>query len=274
MKCGIMESHIDPKKEILSQLDLKELFKAEAENFTEVGEDFAKTNCPYCEDASKFYINTKTGSFNCLNCDKNGSFMDFFMKRHEVNYEDALKILTALPSTESSEDTETDIQGETNITEEEVRAEENADVQPSKPESIQKGIYLKPEIYESYAFLSLGRNAIKILIAMIDYNQTEMTDEIKLSYGVLEEIYKIGRSSIPKAINELKEKGFIDITHRGGSGQKDKNEYRLIDDYLNWEPIRRENQLGSKIRRLDKPANVQESEIYSDQNNTLRQQMG
>jgi len=46
----------------------------------------------------------------------------------------------------------------------------------------------------------------------------------------------ISRGSFVRAIDELLAKGFIQIAHKGGAYDKDKTEYSLVDDYLQWRP--------------------------------------
>jgi hypothetical protein len=116
------------------------------------------------------------------------------------------------------------------------------------------GIFLERELYQSEAFLSLGKNAIKILIALLDNRQREKPSEAKdkkgnkrkpqfinlgrleVPYGTLEKVYNINRSSIPRAIDELLAKGFINISHHGGACKHDKTRYALSDNYLLWTP--------------------------------------
>jgi hypothetical protein len=263
------------KSEILSQLDFRQHYKAEAENFTELGENLARAKCPLCKDATKFYINTKNGGFSCLNCDTSGSFIDFFMKRHQVNYEDALKILTALASTETSENSETDIQAEMNTSEEETITEDeiNTDERecdfetPSlEPEKHSEGIYLESELYRSDAFLSLGKNSIKVFIAFLEALSNNGSKELSISFSDLEEVCKTCRSSISGAVSELQNKGFIRIIHKGGSGKGDRNLYSLSGDYKNWvsetKGAQRE-EIESANENLTKPTDLEEFEQNS-----------
>ena len=116
------------------------------------------------------------------------------------------------------------------------------------------GFYWERELYQSDAFLSLGKNSIKVLIALLDNRERELPrnakdkkgnkrkprfinlDHLEIPYGVLEKTYKINRSSIPAAIDELLAKGFIKIVHSGGAYQHDKSIYAWSDNFLMWIP--------------------------------------
>ena len=116
------------------------------------------------------------------------------------------------------------------------------------------GIYWEREVYQSEAFLSLGKNSIKILIALLDNRQREHEsqartkkgnkrkpqfinlDRLEVPYGMLEKVYKINRSSIPKAIDDLLAKGFVKISYHGGCYKHDKNKYAWSDNFLLWKP--------------------------------------
>jgi DNA-binding transcriptional ArsR family regulator len=219
-----MELHIDTK-EILSQLDFRKLYSSEVENFFDNGgEVLGQGDCPFCANGDgSLNVNLKDGSFICFCCSAGGSVTDFLMEKFGADIETVLAFCVEFLSRDEKE--------EKDELETQNPGSEKLSNTSSDPEKQSEGIYLKPEIYKSDAFLSLGKNAIKILIALMAHTRTEISDDIKLSYGVLEEKYKIGRSSIPKAISQLYEKGFINIIHRGGSGQRDKNVYRLVDDY-------------------------------------------
>ena len=114
------------------------------------------------------------------------------------------------------------------------------------------GIYIERELYQSDAFLSLGKNAMKILFALLDNRKREKTrqakdkkgskikprfinlDSLVIPYGTLEKVYKISRSNIPTAIDELLAKGFIKISYHGGACKHDKSTYAWSDNYLLW----------------------------------------
>ena len=116
------------------------------------------------------------------------------------------------------------------------------------------GFYWERDLYQSDAFLSLGKNSIKVLIALLDNRQREKSsmakdkkgnsrkpkfinlDRLEIPYGTLEKVYKIPRSSIPRAIDELLAKGFVKISYHGGACRHDKSQYAWSDDYLLWTP--------------------------------------
>jgi len=114
------------------------------------------------------------------------------------------------------------------------------------------GIYIERELYQSDAFLSLGKNSMKVLLALLDNRQRESKgkakdkkgnkrkpkfinlDRLEIPYGTLEKVYKISRSNIPAAFDELLAKGFIKISYHGGACKHDKNTYAWSDNYLFW----------------------------------------
>jgi hypothetical protein len=116
------------------------------------------------------------------------------------------------------------------------------------------GFYWRRELYQSDAFLSLGKNSFKVLIALLDNRMQENPnkakdkkgnkrkpqfinlDRLEIPYGTLEKVYKIPRSSIPGAIDELLAKGFMKISYHGGACRHDKSQYAWSDDYLLWTP--------------------------------------
>ena len=111
------------------------------------------------------------------------------------------------------------------------------------------GIYIERELYQSEAFLSLNKNAIKVLFALLDNrNRGPKKDKkgakqkrpfinldcLVIPYGTLEKVYKISRSNIPAAIDELLAKGFIKINYHGGACKHDKSIYAWSNNYLFW----------------------------------------
>ena len=122
-------------------------------------------------------------------------------------------------------------------------------------EKIKKGgFYWERELYQSDAFLSLGKNSIKVLIALLNNRQRENSnkartrkgntrkpnfinlDRLEIPYGMLVKVYHINRSSIPRAIDGLLTKGFVKISHHGGCYKHDKNKYVWSDNFLLWKP--------------------------------------
>jgi hypothetical protein len=113
-----------------------------------------------------------------------------------------------------------------------------------------KGFFIESKVYTSKAFGSLSKNAIKVLMALYEVRQIERKKDkksveqvsivnngkLKVSYTRFETRFKIPRSSIPRAIDQLLARGFIEITHRGGAFQHDPSTYKLIQEYLSWQP--------------------------------------
>ena len=114
------------------------------------------------------------------------------------------------------------------------------------------GIYIERELYQSAAFNSLGRVALRVLIAFLDKRMREKKgeardkkgnkrkpkfinlDRIYLTYGELEKKYGINPQSVTRAIDELLAKGFIEIRHQGGAYKHDKTRYALVDKWMLW----------------------------------------
>ena len=98
------------------------------------------------------------------------------------------------------------------------------------------GFYWGRNLYQSKAFLSLGKNAMKMLIALFDVRVFEKPSKAKdkkgakrkpictnlerleAPYKTLEEKYKMNQQGIVRAKDELLAKGFIKITREGGLG--------------------------------------------------------
>lgn len=109
------------------------------------------------------------------------------------------------------------------------------------------GFYWERELYQSEAFLSLGKNTMKLIIALLDSRQREPSskakdrkgvkrkpkftnlDHLEMPYGTLEKTYNIPRGSIPQTLDEALAKGFIKIMHRGGAYKHDKAVYGWSD---------------------------------------------
>jgi hypothetical protein len=116
------------------------------------------------------------------------------------------------------------------------------------------GFYWERELYQSEAFLTLSKNAIKALIALLDNRQREPVSNAKdkkgrkrkpnfinlnrleIPYGTLEKVYLISRSNIPPAIDQLLTRGFITIAHHGGTCKHDKSKYAWSNNWMLWKP--------------------------------------
>ena len=114
------------------------------------------------------------------------------------------------------------------------------------------GIFIERELYLSEAFNSLGKVALRVLIAFLDKRVRENSgkardkkgnkrkpkfnnlDKIYLTYGELEKKYWILPQSATRAIDELLAKGFIEIKHKGGAYKHDKTRYALVNKWMLW----------------------------------------
>lgn len=114
------------------------------------------------------------------------------------------------------------------------------------------GYYWERAMYQSDAFLSLSKNAMKLLIALMDARMRDKSgnnarkpgkrskvrftnlDRIQMPYSVLRETYSMNDDGIARAKDELLAKGFISLTREGGTGQHDTALFALIDDYQHW----------------------------------------
>jgi hypothetical protein len=119
---------------------------------------------------------------------------------------------------------------------------------PSKTKS--GCIRLEREMYQHRAFLSLSKNAMKTLIALLDGRDMKNVarkgqkkkfvcmnpDNLRLPYGLLEKTYRIPRGRIPSAIDELLEKGFMERKRAGGSKKHDMAIYALSERWRLWIP--------------------------------------
>jgi len=114
------------------------------------------------------------------------------------------------------------------------------------------GFYWERKLYQSEAFLSLSKNSIKVVIALLDgrIRSPSGTDKkgsktnpvfinlnsLILPYSILEKTYKISRSKIPDALDQVLERGFITIVHHGGMFDHDKSVYAWSDKWMHWTP--------------------------------------
>ena len=116
------------------------------------------------------------------------------------------------------------------------------------------GFFWERQLYQSPAFLNLHKNAMTMLIALMDVRRRESQsqardkkgsrrkpefidlDRLEMPYVTLQKKYNMKQAGIVLAINSLLAHGFIDITHYGGRGKHNKTRYALIEDYLKWKP--------------------------------------
>ena len=133
-----------------------------------------------------------------------------------------------------------------------------------KKKPIKKGgFFWDRQLYQSPAFLNLHKNAIVMLIALMDARKREFSSQAKdkkgnrrkpefvnlgrleMPYTTLQKVYNMNQQGIVHAINKLLANGFIKISHYGGLGKHDMTRYALINDYLKWEP-------GTVFRKRDR----------------------
>ena len=136
------------------------------------------------------------------------------------------------------------------------------------------GFYWERKLYQSPAFLNLHRNALIMLIALMDARKREFQsqakdkkgnrrkpefvnlDRLEMPYTTLQKVYGMNQQGIVRAIDKLLANGFIKISHYGGLCKHDMTRYALIDDYLEWEPgtvfrkRARDVRMGYQGRRL------------------------
>lgn len=114
------------------------------------------------------------------------------------------------------------------------------------------GFFWDRELYQSSAFLNLHKNAMTMLIALMDARkrefQTQARDKkgnrrkpefinldcLEMPYVTLQKVYGMNQSGIIRAISKLLANGFVEISHHGGLRPHDMTRYALIDDYLKW----------------------------------------
>jgi hypothetical protein len=108
------------------------------------------------------------------------------------------------------------------------------------------GFFFEREMYQSPAFLSLTKNSMKALIALLDGRDMKNVspkgqkkkfkcmnpDNLRLPYGLLEKTYRIPRGRIPAAIDELMSKGFIERKHAGGAAKHDMAIYAISERWM------------------------------------------
>jgi hypothetical protein len=112
------------------------------------------------------------------------------------------------------------------------------------------GFFFSREMYLHPACLSLSKNAMKALIALLDGRYMKNVspkgqkkkytcmnaENLRLTYILLEKIFRIPRGRIPSAIDELMEKGFMERKHGGGSARHDQAIYALSEKWRFWTP--------------------------------------
>ncbi len=111
------------------------------------------------------------------------------------------------------------------------------------------GTWVDRELFESEAFISLTGVAPQLLILILSKRRIENhgrkgkekkvcvnCDSIYFTYIEAKKKYRISKPRFTRAIDDLLEKGFINIKHQGGNYKQDKTIYALSDTWLIWKP--------------------------------------
>jgi hypothetical protein len=114
---------------------------------------------------------------------------------------------------------------------------------------LKPGTWIERELFESKAFLSLRGFAPQLLILIFGKRIFKVqgragkqkhvcvnADSISFTYIEAQKKYGIDKKRVTRAIDQLLEKGFLKIEHKGGAYKKDKSIYALSDNWLLWRP--------------------------------------
>ena len=109
------------------------------------------------------------------------------------------------------------------------------------------GVYLEPGLIQSKAFLALSGIASKVLLWFMYRRQMRKVGregkqkwtvlnngEIYFTYSEAQKKYKLTRPRFQRAIDDLIDKGFIEINHLGGGMIKDASTYSIIEKWKNY----------------------------------------
>ena len=162
-------------------------------------------------------------------------------------------------------------------------------------------IWVSRKLIKSKAFLSLG-TVTSVQILLIFFTKRQMTkmgrsgkeqwvttnnNEIVFTYIEAENKYEISNSAFRNAIDELREKGFIDIFQGGAGTYRAVNTYTLCDrwklydtdDYKGPKPrkkgpinrgFQKGNQYGRNSRKKKSTVAVQHSSTVADQHSSQK----
>ena len=83
---------IENKQNILSKIDLLEVYKAEVENFKELDNGLATGLCPLC-GAGSFCVFLDSLIFKCLDCGAGGTVQDLWQQKYGTDFETAMQTL-------------------------------------------------------------------------------------------------------------------------------------------------------------------------------------
>ena len=93
-----------------------------------------------------------------------------------------------------------------------------------------KFIRLYHSLINSSAFKELKTYSIKLYIAMLDWSNGN--PEVEYSYTRME--YVLPKGTTQKAINDLKEHGFIEIVKKGCFANRTPSVYKFSDKWKQW----------------------------------------
>jgi hypothetical protein len=110
-----------------------------------------------------------------------------------------------------------------------------------------RGVYLDPGLIQSKAFLALSGIASKVLLWFMYRRQMDKVGrigkekwvirnngEIYFTYSEAQKKYKLTRPRFQRAIDDLIDKGFIEINHHGGGMMKDSSTYSISEKWNNY----------------------------------------
>ena len=110
-----------------------------------------------------------------------------------------------------------------------------------------KGVYLDPGLIQSKAFLALSGIASKVFLWFMYRRQMNKVGRegkekwvirnnggIYFTYSEAQKRYKLTRPRFQRAIDDLIDKGFIEINHHGGGMMKDPSTYSISEKWNNY----------------------------------------
>jgi len=109
------------------------------------------------------------------------------------------------------------------------------------------GVFLEPDLIQSKAFRELSGTATKVLIWFLRRRRMskvgrqgkgkwviENNGEIMFTYTEAQKKYGITKPRFQRALDELIEKGFLDINHHGGGMVKDATTYFISERWRDY----------------------------------------
>jgi len=108
-------------------------------------------------------------------------------------------------------------------------------------------VCIEPSLIQSKAFLELSGTASKVLFWFLYRRQVRKVGrkgkekwtvvnngEIIFTYSEAQKKYKLTRPRFQRAIDDLIDKGFIEINHLGGGMMKDPSTYSISEKWRNY----------------------------------------